>query len=359
MRNRGRAMQSLLVFHRWLALLVGLVLIVTSVSGALLVLEQPIATAGLPRVTPGAGMVSLDSMAAAALASAGGGTVVSASFGTMPDDPYVVAVAQPSALKSVMLDPYTGRTIGALPPPSWAQRTMRSVHQFHTRLLADNTGSVIVDFVTLSSLLLVITGLVIWFQDRRWRIQWSASWKRIVFDLHHALGVFAAIVLLLITATGVWMGYPAQIDPLVMKLNRTPVPLGQPDQPSADPGATPVGLDSLVRVARAIVPGAPVLAVRTPPKGPVLVTLRYPEDHTPGGRSRVWIDRYRGTVLRSQNTRAMETGSRLLALQRALHTGDILGAAGSVIWFLAALILGSQAVTGVLMWWNGGRKVIA
>jgi uncharacterized iron-regulated membrane protein len=48
-------------------------------------------------------------------------------------------------------------------------------------------------------------------------------------------------------------------------------------------------------------------------------------------------------------------------LQRPLHTGDIFGAWSQVIWFLAAAILASHAVTGVIMWWNGraARRVQA
>jgi len=89
------------------------------------------------------------------------------------------------------------------------------------------------------------------------------------------------------------------------------------------------------------------------PDAPAFVALRYPEDHTPGGRSRVFIDRYRGTILRATNTRTAEAGTRLMNLQRPLHTGDIFGGASRIVWFLAALILVSQAVTGIMMWWNG------
>lgn len=361
MRDRGRIMASLLFFHRWLALVTGLVLLVTSISGALLVFEQPVGASGGPRVTAGGNTLSLDSLAGRALAAAGGGTVSIMGMGQTPDAPYGVVIDQgANSSRTIQVNPYTGEVLGDAPPPTRMQRAMRSVHVFHTRLFGGKAGPAILGFVTLASLILVFSGLVLWVRDRRWRIQWSASWKRVVFDLHHALGVVAAAVLIVMTGTGVWMAYGDQVDPLVMRLNRTPPPQGQPDQPPADDGARQVALDSLLATARSVVPGAPVLAVRLPAQGPALVTLRYPEDHTPGGRSRVWIDRYRGTVLRVQNTRNLEAGSKLLTLQRPLHTGDIFGVAGNVVWLLAALILGSQAVTGVLMWWNGrpARKVV-
>jgi uncharacterized iron-regulated membrane protein len=103
------------------------------------------------------------------------------------------------------------------------------------------------------------------------------------------------------------------------------------------------------------------MMVDVSPDAPAFVALRYAEDHTPGGRSRVFTDRYRGTVLRATNTRTAEAGTRLMNLQRPLHTGDIFGAASQIVWFLAALILASQAVTGIMMWWNGraARRVLA
>jgi uncharacterized iron-regulated membrane protein len=112
--------------------------------------------------------------------------------------------------------------------------------------------------------------------------------------------------------------------------------------------------NSILRIARAAAPGAAVMAMRLPPtsNAPVVVQMRYPEDRTSGGRSLVFIDRYRGTVLRNASTRLAEPGTRLVNLKRSLHTGDVLGAPTQVIWFLAAVALATQAVTGVLMWWN-------
>ena len=44
-----------------------------------------------------------------------------------------------------------------------------------------------------------------WWREKIWRVLLTASWKRINFDLHHALGLFAALAILIMTLTGVWM----------------------------------------------------------------------------------------------------------------------------------------------------------
>ena len=86
--------------------------------------------------------------------------------------------------------------------------------------------------------------------------------------------------------------------------------------------------------------------------------LKYPEDHTPAGRSRVFIDKYRGTPLLTMSTRTAERGQHMIDIKRALHTGDIYGLPTQILWMLGALVLASQAVTGVVMWWNAKRRLV-
>jgi uncharacterized iron-regulated membrane protein len=345
--------RALVVFHRWVAIITAIPLSCVALSGAMLVFEGPAADANFVRVVPGTRTLSLDSLGAWAIAAAGGGTVVRVDFGRHPDEAFSFGLARDSSEHDLLVDPYTGAMLGPDPGASRLQLVLNWIHRFHSTLLAGGAGRFVVSYVTLGSLLLVLTGLVIWWRDKLWRIRWPASWKRIVFDLHHALGVFAAIVLLSIVGTGVWMGFAAQLNPLVLRLNRTPTPTGVPKQPTPGVGTVPISLDSLVRSAHGAVPDAPVLLILLAPQTPAPVQLRYPEDHTPGARSRVYVGRHRGTVLRATNTRTAETGTKVLTLQRPLHTGDIFGAGSQVIWFLAAVILASQAVTGILMWWNG------
>jgi uncharacterized iron-regulated membrane protein len=265
-----------------------------------------------------------------------------------PDQAFRVTVATGSSTQAIAINPYTGEALGPAPGPPALQKFLLQVH---LALLWGKSGRAVVSFVTLCSFLLVIVGLILWWRDKSWRIRWSASWKRIVYDLHHVLGVVAALVLLLITMTGVWMGYPKVVDPLVLALNASGTPSSTPGmmmQP--DPSATRISYDSIAKLAHSVVPGAPITMMMDG-----LVVLRYPEDRSPSGRSRVSIDVYRGKVLQAANTRTMEAGSKLMSLQRPLHTGDIFGTAGRLVWCLAAIILASQSVTGCVMWWGGRR----
>jgi len=80
--------------------------------------------------------------------------------------------------------------------------------------------------------------------------------------------------------------------------------------------------------------------------------LKYPEDRTPAGRSRVYVDQFTGTVIGVESTRTAQFGRRVLNLKRSLHTGDIFGAPTEALYFLVSLGVALQVGTGVLIWWN-------
>jgi uncharacterized iron-regulated membrane protein len=78
--------------------------------------------------------------------------------------------------------------------------------------------------------------------------------------------------------------------------------------------------------------------------------MKYPEDRTPGGRSRVALDQHSGRVLAVINTRTAPTGSRLVNIKRSAHTGDIFGAATRALYFVTCLMLAGQVLTGFFIW---------
>ena len=343
---------SLLWFHRYSALVASVVLLVVALSGAAIVFEGAIDRAlnpGLSYVPPSNESLSIDSLVERARAVAKGAKATGVSLGGIADRSIVVS-AGPNA---VYVNPHTGAVLGTRSPQERDNGIARQLHVLHVRLLGSKVAGEVVGIVTLVAFLLVLSGLVLWWRERAWRVQWSASWKRVVFDLHHSLGVVASLILLVITASGLVIHYDA-IGRMIGGLDHTP-PAAPVRQPKADSGTAEISWDSAATIAHASLPGATLMFLSRPPAGdvPLTAAMRFPEDRTPGGRSRVVIDRHHGTILRVDNTREAELGTRLNNLKRSLHTGDVLGRPTEAVWLLAAIVLATQAVTGVLMWWNG------
>lgn len=347
---------AFLVLHRWLALIASVFIVAIALSGALLTLEGPVARARAPHVTATGPPLSIETVVARARAASGGGPAAFVGMSDARDVAWSVVllpVGKGGRPIEVTIDQYSGTIVHTPAEPDSAVAFLREVHLLHTRLLGGAIGAIVVVSFTMAALVLVITGLVIWWRDKIWRVRLTASWKRINFDLHHTVGVFSAVIALLITATGTWVHFDG-IDNVMRRLNRPASPSAPPKQQPAAPGTPVLSLDSIALVARGAVPGAAIMNIQLPPSpaSPAMVQLKYPEDHTPAGRSRVWIDKYRGNVLLAMSTRTAPLGQHLIDIKRSLHTGDIFGLPTQILWALASVMLAMQAVTGVLMWVN-------
>jgi len=119
------------------------------------------------------------------------------------------------------------------------------------------------------------------------------------------------------------------------------------------PSARLLTPDDAVTTARAAMPGAAPIAVTAPsPTSAYRVAMRFPEDLTPGGRTRVYVDPYTGAVLQAESSRTTAAGTRIINANRAIHTGDIFGASSKILMSLTSLAAIAQVITGVTMWWK-------
>ncbi|HEV8410103.1 MAG TPA: PepSY-associated TM helix domain-containing protein [Gemmatimonadaceae bacterium] len=345
--------KTLIVIHRWTALIVGIILLGTALSGASLVFEGAIDRGLHPelwRVAPGPGTLPIDSVVARVEARFPGEKIASISLSPEPDRAWVTNAGK----VTVYVDPFTGGINGTRTLAEGQNSLSRRLHVFHVELFAGKIGRTIVGTATVIALFLVLTGIIIWWPDKLIRINTGASWKRINFDLHHALGIVAALVLIVITTSGLVIHYDV-LTKAVRSLDATSA-AAAPQQPPAPDGARVASFDTLAAAARGALPGANIMFISTGgAKHPATVAMRFPEDRTPGGRSRVFIDRYTGAVLGKLSTREAQLGTRIDNLKRSLHTGDVLGKPTEIIWLLAALVMASQVLTGFLMWWNARR----
>ena len=87
--------------------------------------------------------------------------------------------------------------------------------------------------------------------------------------------------------------------------------------------------------------------------------MNYPEDRTPIGRSRVWLDPYTGRALSIWSTREAPLGFKISRMWiREIHTGDIFGWPTRLFACVMSLVLPILTITGTLIWWNRSRKML-
>jgi uncharacterized iron-regulated membrane protein len=354
-------MRSLLIiFHRWLALATSVLVLIVATTGAILVFEGAIDRALNPtlwKVAPTGIPLSLDTLAARAAAAEPTAPISSVSLPSAPDR----AVVMQAGSTKIFVDPYSGRVQGTRTTADEARGLPHRVHALHTDLMAGEIGRLVVALVSFVSLLLTLSGAIIWWRDKAWRVRWSGSWKRIAYDLHHTLGISLSLIVCIITTSGVVL-HSGRLDAMIRRINAVETPPMRP-QSTGDSTAVTLSLDAIVRAASQALPGATITSIQVPPEPiySVTVGMQFPEDRSPGGRSHVAIDRFLGTPLHIASTRESTLGVAIGDQMRAIHTGDVYGTPTALLWWLASLVLASQAVTGFVMWWNAraGRAAAA
>ena len=351
----------LLTTHLWAGFAAAPFFLVLGLTGAAMVFENEItdlANAKLFRVQGGGPVLALDELEARMAAAHPGYRVVGVEY--PPDDrhAYGLDLAAPGGKDdlSLFVDQHTGRVLGSTAD---GRNPMGWVHQLHTHLLAGRTGQAVVGVEALVLMLLAASGLVLWWPGKVFTVKRDGTAKRLVFDLHSATGVWAWIFLLIFAVTGAvihWDGPTARF--LARATGSAPlaaIPRGVPD--CAGEAALPAG--RLVAAAAAAAPGASPSWLQLGPDGgmPARMVLRYPEDHTPAGRTQVFLASCTGRVLAVRSTRTMPAAYRYAAMwNREVHTGDLFGWPSRIVMCLFSLSLPVMALTGPLIWWTRRRR---
>ncbi|HET7791042.1 MAG TPA: PepSY-associated TM helix domain-containing protein [Gemmatimonadales bacterium] len=335
--------------HLCVGLTAALFVLILGITGSIMAFEPEIEHASAPRlwyVTPAGPARSLAGIGAVVARAFPQDTIEEYAVSTRPGLSYQVGLAS----RVVFVNQYTGAILGVNGGfPAW----LNAVHQIHTHLLFSNRalGGNIVAGAALALFLMLCSGLYLWWPLKRISVAWRGTSRRTWFDLHNAAGILAFIFLLVLTLTGLVIGFERTTTPLFYRVTGS-LPSRRPRaRLTPAPGAVPIGPDSALAIARGAIPGAAPFDVEMPgPADPYVIRSRFPEDRTPGGRSLVFVDQYTGKVLFAEGSRTAPAGARLVNANRAIHTGDLFGVPSKVLMSLASLMAVAQVATGVMMW---------
>src|SRR5579864_5539695 len=348
-----RLMRSFIfLLHLTVALVAGAFVVILGVTGSILAFEPELGhvlNRRLSYVARQDSPRSLAELGAAASAAVPGQRVTGYLLSTSPTVSYQVAFRG----RLAFVNQYTGEVLGVR---DLGPDLLSRIHQLHLRLLLQNqadSGKTIVKWVGVATLFLLLSGAYLWWPLKRFSVRKRGGARRVWFDLHNTVGIASLLFLLLATLTGIVIGFDDTLDPLIYRATGTrPVAVyGRPAFTSTPSSAPAISPDRAVEIARAALPGADPISVNVPaPSGVYAISARYPEDLTPGGRSRIYIEQYSGAVLLAEGSRTAPAGTRLITLNRALHTGDVFGLPSKVVMSIASLALVLQLISGAVMW---------
>lgn len=207
--------------HLWLSVPFGVIITLICLSGACLVFEQEIMRLIRPEryyvQTIGETKLPVDQLAGIVARSLPDSvSVTGVSISSDPRRAYQVSLSKPRRA-SVSIDPYTGQVLGRQERAAFFS-CMFKLH----RWLLDSArpgegifwGKLIVGVSTLMFVVVLLTGVVVWWPrscralKNRLKIATRKGWRRFWFDLHVSAGVYATLLLLVMSLTGLTWSFP-------------------------------------------------------------------------------------------------------------------------------------------------------
>jgi uncharacterized iron-regulated membrane protein len=220
--SRGSARKFWFTVHKWLGLLLFLVLIPLSASGSLLVWHDW--TDGLVNPqryavsdAPASRDLTVYTAAAQAVVEPGS-RIASVELSQVPGKPVIVTASPPPKAGAseqpgppqrfqVWLDPATAKVVDHADASTGILRTL---HVFHGSLMVPGVGRTIVGWLGVFMLVSSLSGIWLWWPMIGKAIR-GLRWRRgptVSGNLHHQVGIWIAIPLAILSLSGAWISFP-------------------------------------------------------------------------------------------------------------------------------------------------------
>jgi len=339
----------LLTSHLIVGALTAPILVVLGVTGAILSFQPEMEDAvnvELTHVTPEGAALTLTELESRLQSQFPGTHLVSARLAERPDRTVELQLQGDTGIVDLFVDPYRAVVKGSA-EDLWE---LRPVHDLHTKLLIDTFGSEITGWTAAALLFLAVTGMILWWPGRILRLVREGPPRRFLLHLHSALAAWSWLGLILLSLTAVVLHWQDDSLALASRLTHADAIPGPPPPGPACVTSQAASFDRLLGAATVAAPGARPTWIQG---GDVVrVVMRYPEDHTPAGRTLVYLDPCSATPRSILSTRTAPAAYRIVRQwNREVHTGDIFGWPTRTLICLTALLLPIVAVSGPLLWW--------
>jgi uncharacterized iron-regulated membrane protein len=335
--------------HAWLGVTLGLLLLLSSVTGTLLIwknelVQLRLADASAPfEPTP----QTLAAIAAEVEAQFDNDDIVEIRFATarfpltrvaLTDARYAYVNA-----RGEVVDRWTQN-----------ERWEEWLYDLHHRLLLENFGLTLLGTAGLAMIVLVLAGVAaFWPQRRGFRHgPWPGSAARPqLLRAHRNLGAIMALPLLLTLVTGVLLAFPEPSETLLLEPFRGE-DYSQDFGENLDEisgGDSGEWLPAMERAARSF-PGAAIRSAQVPSAFSIyrVIGLKQPGELHPDGLSRVYIDAGEGWMDVRIDSKAQHLSERLYNTVYPLHTGRQDHALYRVLLTLSGVLVATLSAAGLV-----------
>ena len=347
-------LKFLRVIHRWLGLILGVLVLAVALSGGILIFHDTILRYQWPQlaapVRPGQEIVYPEILSQLERRFFEPGVAL-VKFPGHGMNAFRLWINDDS---EALVHPTSGDIIARW---AWNESVTSLLYELHAHFLAGDVGEQLIGWLGILLAGFVLSGFVLWWPARRaFRLRFvipttlSSRW---LLRSHVATGIIFSAPILLFTLTGMTMVYYRPVATLLTSLfdSRPPVTPSARVAPSSQPRRP--WHEILATLEGSLPDGKLVYYVPSRPDNAVMTfRKRMPGEWHPNGRSFVLINPYTGRVLQLIDARQQGFGMRLVEKLYPLHASKVGGWPYAVFALVTSGILASVAVTGCLSYFR-------
>jgi uncharacterized iron-regulated membrane protein len=334
--------------HRWTGGVLGLVLAILGLTGAILVHEESWLSLTLPHAAD----------------------VRVADPGAIADTTAKLMAAQPKTQSIIYADDRFGlhqlrlpKGAGAYADQSgqvvtqWSSQWSRPelwIFDLHHHLFTGDTGETVIGIAGLAAILFVVTGSILWWRTRKtfkFRLWPKRMSRPMIVMQHRDLGIVVAPLLLLSAVTGTMMVFKPFASLITMAFSSPAADAAAMKPPKGKNGPLAAHPDwrGIVLEAHARFPDGQIRILSLPrkPGDPISVRMRRAGEWLPNGRSNIWFDPADGHMIGSIDALALPKGAQIFNGAYPVHAAKVGGLLYRLLLTcsgLAMMLLGSLAV---------------
>lgn len=364
-----RFKKTILFIHRWLGFISGLVVFIVSITGCIFCFQDEIQDAvyGYRKVeVQNKPYIAPSILKAQALKDYKSATA-SYIYYYGVDRPAGVLVSDPKkGLQYVYMNPYTGKITHTESTTTNFFIIVEYIHLY--LLLPADIGGMVVGISVIVFVILMITGIVLWWPKRKTdrkrslTIKWNGRWRRVNYDLHNVLGFYATSVAIILAITGLsiafdWMREGIYATANLGKAHPEEKVVFKSDSLLNGKTDTTQVINKTFLAAKAASPKAEMFLIYddAAKAGAIGITayaqaLHYYESDS------YTFDKYTGKLLNRTTHNQKSAGMKMNEMNYDIHVGQIIGLPGKIIAFLASLICASLPITGFIVWLGKRKK---
>jgi uncharacterized iron-regulated membrane protein len=340
--------------HKWIGILLVVLLIPLSLTGSALVWHDGLETLLYPQrfMVTASDKTLLPSayIAAAKTRLEANDRISSLRFGKDGEPVMVMATRAPAAgvtqsrsLRiSVWLDPANAAVLDAA---SNNEGIIRVLHNLHGSFMIPGVGRQIVGWLGVAMFISCLTGIWLWWPSvGRWTrgLRWRRS-RDLDTNLHHLTGFWIAIPLAMLCFTGAWISFPAFFGMLSGEAQRSgdrmattrALPIAKPQH----------DVDSVLAAVEAKAEIAVPYSIDWPSDKPAPWKIMFADKR----HLSYTFDDASGIITLDKSPAGNQSGG-LARTMRQWHDGTGMGLIWQVIIFIGGIIPALLGITGILMW---------